>query len=74
MPTGAQIPAKGLNLRPIHPELRAALRALAKAQGLPLYTYVICLLQAHVDSRWPSPEKSPQPKALPGLDTEEGSC
>jgi hypothetical protein len=69
MPTETQGPAKGLNLRPIHPELRTALRALARAQGLPLYAYVIRLLQAHVVSQWRSHERSPQQEALPGLDT-----
>jgi hypothetical protein len=73
MPAGAQVPAKGLNLRPVHPELRAALRALAQAHGLPLYTYVIRLLQAHVVSQWRSHEGRPQHKALPGPDTKEGS-
>jgi hypothetical protein len=73
MPAGAQSPAKGLNLRPVHPELRAALRALARAHGLPLYTYVIRLLQAHVVSQWQSHDKSSQHKTLPGLGTKEGS-
>jgi predicted HicB family RNase H-like nuclease len=37
-----------LNIRPCPPALREALRALAEAEGLPLYAYLIGILEQHV--------------------------
>jgi hypothetical protein len=39
---------KGLNIRPIEPQLREALHALAKAEGRRLYEYLLAVLQRHV--------------------------
>jgi hypothetical protein len=37
-----------LNIRPCPPELREALRALAAAEGMPLYQYLLAILTQHV--------------------------
>ena len=73
MPAGAQAPATGLYVRPIDPTLRAALRALARAEGSRLYPYVIGILQAHVVRHWQARDKGPPQEALPGPDTRENS-
>ena len=72
MPPGIQVPAKALNVRPVSPELRAALRALARAEGLRLYPYVIRVLQAHVVRQWQVRDRRQKEEALAGHDTNEG--
>lgn len=44
---------KGLNIRPIEPALREALRALAKAEGMHLYAYLLSVLAQHVSCTRP---------------------
>jgi hypothetical protein len=39
---------KGLNIRPLEPELQEVLRALAQAEGLRLYEYLLAVLKRHV--------------------------
>lgn len=40
-----------LNIRPCPPALREALRALAEAEGRPLYEYLLIVLGQHVQER-----------------------
>jgi hypothetical protein len=44
----AYLDGSALNIRPCPPQLREALRALAQAEGLPLYTYLLGVLEQHV--------------------------
>jgi hypothetical protein len=44
----AYLDGSALNIRPCPAELRDALRTLAQAEGLPLYTYLLGVLEQHV--------------------------
>jgi predicted HicB family RNase H-like nuclease len=58
---------KALNVRPITPELREALRGLARDAGQELYQYVIRVLTAHVEGH-PEPAPTPaEPSAARGV-------